>query len=356
MSKELLKLPGLIDPHVHLRDPGATHKEDFYTGTCAALAGGYTSILDMPNNPQPTVTIENLREKIQEASQKIVCGVGFYFGATEDNFPEYPGVEREIKGLKIYLDSTHGPLLVNTLEGLANSFQHWSSRKPVLVHAEDLSVAKVIGFVSLFRKPTHFCHVSLASEIELIKRAKEQGLPITCEVSPHHLFLTEEDARTLGGFGMMKPPLRTSKDVDALWQNLDVVDIVASDHAPHTVEEKKSANPPFGVPGLETTLPLMLTAVAQNRLSLERLVELTCSNPQKIFNLRPWEGTFVEVDLVDLKESYVLENEGLKTKCGWTPFAGKRVQGMVRRVFLRGKKVFEDGKVLVTPGSGEVLR
>jgi len=352
MSKELLRLPGLVDPHVHLREPGATQKEDFYTGTCAALAGGYTTVIDMPNNPEPTTTTEALREKIRSASAKTVCDVGFYFGATETNFPEYPMVENEVKGLKIYLDSTHGSLLVDTLQGLVNTFQYWSGQKPILVHAEDLSVAKVIGLVAIFRKPTHFCHISLESEIELIKKAKEQGLPITCEVTPHHLFLTEEDEKVLKGFGRMKPPLRSGSDVDALWKNLAVVDIIASDHAPHTIEEKQSDNPPFGVPGLETTLPLLLTAVAENRLTLEKLIELISTNPQRIFRLKSSESTFIEVDLA---ESCLLDNKNLKTKCGWTPFEGKRVSGRIRRVFLGGRKVFEDGVVLASPGSGKIL-
>ncbi len=316
------------------------------------MAGGYTTVLDMPNNPAPTITLENLEEKRQSAVAQIVCDVGFHFGATNDNFPEYSKVVDKVKGLKIYLDSTYGPLLVNTLEGLINSFQNWNGFRPIVVHAEDLSVAKVIGLVAIFKRPTHFCHISLASEIELIKKAKSQRLPITCEVTPHHLFLTEDDARTLGPLGLMKPPLRTSKDVDTLWRNLDVVDIIASDHAPHTLEEKKSNQPPFGVPGLETTLPLMLTAVAQGRLSLERLIELTHTNPARIFNLKNNQGTYVELDL---DESYALENGDLKTKCGWTPFAGKRVKGRVRRVFLRGEKVFEDGKILAKKGSGKVL-
>lgn len=350
--KETLRIPGLIDPHVHLRDPGATHKEDFYTGTCAALAGGVTTVLDMPNNPRPTITLEALEEKRQSAVGQIVCDVGFHFGATHHNFSDYRKIINQVYGLKIYLDSTHGSLLVDTLDGLINSFKHWNGSTPIVVHAEDSSVAKVIGLVATYRKPTHFCHISSASEIQLLRRAKQQSLPVTCEITPHHLFLTQDDEKDLGPFGLMKPSLKTSKDVDALWSNLDIVDIIASDHAPHTLEEKKSSQPPFGVPGLETTLPLMLTAVAQGRLTLERLIELTHTNPARIFDLKNNQGTYVELDL---NESYVFENKDLKTKCGWTPFAGKRVQGRIRRVFLRGQMVFENGQILAEKGTGRVL-
>lgn len=318
--KKNLHIPGLIDPHVHLRDPGAT--------------------------------LENLEGKRQSAVAQIVCDVGFHFGATNDNFPEYSKIVDKVKGLKIYLDSTHGPLLVDTLEGLLNCYRHWQGQQPILVHAEDLSVAKVIGLVAIFKRPTHFCHISLASEIELIKKAKSQRLPITCEVTPHHLFLTEDDARILGPLGLMKPPLRTSKDVDALWKNLEAIDVIASDHAPHTLEEKQSEHPPFGVPGLETTLPLMLTAVAEGRLTLAHFIQLISTNPARIFGIQKPRGTVVEVDV---EESYVIKNENLQTKCGWTPFDGRKVTARVRRVFLRGEKVFEDGKILAQKGSGKVL-
>lgn len=352
MSKNILKIPGMIDAHVHLRDPGAIHKEDFYTGTCAALAGGVTVVLDMPNNPSPTITREALIEKAEIAGKKAVCDYSFYFGASQENFGEYKRVSEDVCGLKIYLDNTHGPLLVDDLLTLTKHFEYWSSVRPVCVHAEDSSVAKVSGLVAAYRKPTHFCHVSQAVEISLIKAAKENGLPVTCEVTPHHLFLTQEDEALLGPYGKMRPPLGTKRDQRALWQAVSsgVVDIIASDHAPHTRKEKKGANPPFGVPGLETTLPLLVTAVSQGRLSLERLIELTSINPARIFGLKTNnQDTYIEVDL---NEEWVIDNTTLKTKCGWSPFSGYKVKGKIKAVYLRGTKVFENGKVLARPGFG----
>lgn len=355
MDRKLLKIPGMIDVHVHLRDPGATHKEDFYTGTCAALAGGVTTILDMPNNPIPIVSQKSLKEKMSVAKDKAVCDYGFYFGAGQANFEEHLKVGKEVCGLKVYLDSTHGPLLVKDLATLMKHFKYWSFGKPICVHAEDLSVAEVLGLVAIYQKPVHFCHISQASEIFLIQAAKEKKLPVTCEVTPHHLFLTENDEASLGPYAKMRPPLRTKQDQEALWKavNNGVVDVIASDHAPHTVGEKGSVNPPFGVPGLETTLPLLLTAVSQGRLTLERLIELVSINPARIFGLKTdLQNTYLEVDL---EKEWVINNTALATKCGWSPFDGWKVRGKVRKVYLRGMKVFEDGEVLARPGFGRLV-
>jgi carbamoyl-phosphate synthase/aspartate carbamoyltransferase/dihydroorotase len=199
----------------------------------------------------------------------------------------------------------------------------------------------------------HFCHISRREEIELIARAKERGLPVTAEVTPHHLFLTREDAARLGPLGDMRPRLAGQADVAALWEHIgDTIDIVATDHAPHTPAEKRSSNPPPGVPGLETALPLMMTAVQEGRLTVERLVELMATNPRRIFGLAEQENTWVEVDP---EATYTINNEDMKSKCGWTPFAGNSVRGRVTRVVLRGRPVYENGRVLAQPGSGRVL-
>jgi carbamoyl-phosphate synthase/aspartate carbamoyltransferase/dihydroorotase len=351
-KNNLLKLPGLIDPHVHLRDPGNTEKEDFYTGTCAALAGGYTTILDMPNNLQPIVTEEALVEKASIAARKIVCDIGFHFGGNLSNYGAYKPIELKVYGLKLYLNHTTGTLLITDLEAILNIFQYWPAQKPILVHAEGMTVAMVLALARLYQKPVHFCHISQKSEIELIKKAKEQGFRITCEVTPHHLFLTKEDIKSLGGFGIMKPPLQSKQDQEALWKNLDVIDIIASDHAPHTLAEKQSASPPFGVPGLETTLPLLLTAVSEKRLTLERVVEMTSTNPAQIFKIRQNPTTCIEVDI---QEHYAIQGSELKTKCKWSPFQDWKVRGKIKRVTLRGRMVLEEGQVLVPPGTGQVL-
>ncbi len=357
----LITLPGLIDPHVHLRDPGQTEKEDFYTGTSAAIAGGYTTILDMPNNKIPITTNSMLEEKISIAKEKIVCDVGFYFGSIGDNLDEFEKVKDKVLGLKLYLNETTGNLLVSSLRPLGSThetlkkiFKSWSRRtpKPILVHAEGRRVEDVINVLKKVRIPTHFCHISLTSELKMILNAKDQGLPVTCGITPHHLFLTEHDAKVLGTFGQMKPPLQTKKDQEFLWKNLKNIDVIESDHAPHTIQEKRSDNSLYGVPGLETSLPLLLTAVSEKRLTMGDIIRLCHTNPSKIFGIKTNPGTKIEIDI---HKSYIINPKSLFTKCKWSPFDEMRVKGKVKRVFIRGKKVFETDRILAKPGFGKVL-
>jgi len=347
---DIITLPGLIDPHVHLRDPGQTDKEDFLTGTSAALAGGFTTVLDMPNNLEPITTLERLEAKIESARGKAVSDIGFHFGTLGDNFDEFPKVIDRVKGLKIYLNVTTGGFIIDKAK-LLEIYQAWPVSKPILLHAED-DVSELVGAtLRAVPKRTHICHVSSAAELEFVMRAKDAGSPITCGVTPHHLFLSDKDAERLGAFGHMKPFLKPKRDQDFLWQHLDAVDVIESDHAPHTLAEKQSAKPPFGVPGLETTLPLMLTAEAEGRLTRTQLLDRLHTNPARIFNVATDEATKVEVDMSE----YEIKNENLLTKAGWSPFAGRRVAGKVKKVMLRGNTVFENGKVLATPGSGRII-
>ncbi len=266
----LITLPGLIDPHVHLREPGATHKEDFYSGTCAALAGGFTTVLDMPNTSPPTADLERLQDKSRLAAAKTVCDVGFFVSAVNDMPPEIVAAAgKHAIGMKIYVSETFGNLRIDTLDTLAAYFAAWRGPGPIAVHAEDMMLATCLALADLYDQHLHVVHVSLKSEIELIRRAKERGQRVTCEVSPHHLYLTQADAARLGPYGDMRPRLATESDRQALWDNIDIVDCIATDHAPHTKAEKESENPPPGVPGLETALPLMLLAVEQGRLTLD---------------------------------------------------------------------------------------
>lgn len=351
----LRKLPGPIDVHVHLRDPGATHKEDFSTGTAAALAGGVVAVLDMPNNTPPTVNEQRLSEKLKIASQKAHCDFGLYLGATEDNASDGPPLSHRVAGLKIYMGQTYGPLKMADLAALMAHFQSWPADRPIAVHAEGLAMAGAIALARLYGKQLHICHVRRKAEIELIRKAKEsQGATrLTCEVTPHHLFLTQADGARLGSLAYVKPPLGTEEDRAALWANLDIVDVIASDHAPHTIAEKESPAPPPGVPGLETTLPLLLTAVADRRLSWERLIELISENPARIFGLKQDERSYTEVDP---DGRYVLDSSSLRTKCGWTPFQGMTVQGRVVRVHLRGALAYAEDEVLAQPGFGQALQ
>jgi carbamoyl-phosphate synthase/aspartate carbamoyltransferase/dihydroorotase len=345
-----ITLSGLIDPHVHLRDPGQTHKEDFLSGTSAALAGGYTTVLDMPNNLEPITTLERLEAKIASARAQTVGDIGFHFGSLGDNFDEFPKVIDKVKGLKVYLNVTTGGFIIDKPK-LLEIYQAWPGGKPILLHAEDDVSDLVESTLRAVPQPTHMCHVSNRAELEFVIRAKDAGLPLTCGVTPHHLFLTDQDAERLGPLGHMKPYLKPKKDQDFLWQHLDYIDVIESDHAPHTLAEKQSDKPPFGVPGLETTLPLMLTAEAEGKLTRAQLIDRLHANPARIFNITPDETTHIEVDM----NEYEIKNEELLTKAGWSPFAGRRVVGKVSKVVLRGQTVYANGRVLARPGSGKIL-
>ena len=338
-------LPGLVDVHVHLRSPGGEHKEDFRTGSAAALAGGFTTLLAMPNTQPPLVSLDYWRVAQNQAISQSLCDVFLYAGASAEHLDQLPLLSARAPALKIYLDQTYGPLRVRGLNVLERIMVGWNVDKPICLHAEEESVAVGIALAAVFNRHIHFCHVSRQSEIELIARAKERGLPVTCEVTPHHLFLNENDARRLGPYGDMRPTLASSDDQAALWEHINsTVDCIASDHAPHTrAEKERPEGAPPGVPGLESTLPLMLTAVAQGRLSAGRLEELLARNPRRIFNLPEQPETWVEVDP---EAEFVFPEHPLYTKCGWSPFEGMRLRGRITRVVLRGREVVRDGIVL----------
>lgn len=390
----VLTLPGLIDPHVHLRTPGQEYKEDFLTGTQAAVAGGFTTIVDMPNNKTPITTLARLEEKIAIAEKQTVCNLGFHFGSLGDNISEFDSVKNKVVGLKLYLNETTGNFLIDPGK-LEEIFEAWNGGT-ILLHAEDDALPAVIQVVKKTGKRAHFCHISTASDLKQIMSAKETGLPISCGVTPHHLFLTENDGKILGPFGKMKPPLRKQKDVDFLWKNIKAVDIIESDHAPHTLEEKtivrgeervaRAGDPhrvpaakartsdggserqdppspqsiPYGVPGLETALPLLLTAVSQNRLEIEDVVRLCHDNPAQIFGIEQGRepaspgqgGTKIEIDL---NQAYTIEGKNLFTKCRWSPFEGWKMKGKLIRAIINNKTVFENEKITIQPGEGKII-
>lgn len=349
MSK-IIRLPGLIDIHVHLRDPGQIQKEDFYTGTSAALAGGITTVFDMPNNIQPIFIEKLLLEKDNIAKEKAVCDYGLYFGTNGRNTDEFEKVKDKAIGLKVYLNMTTGKLLIED-EGLVDKvFKSWPKNKVIVVHAEDEKIDLTIDLCGRHKNKIHITHVSSRKDLQKIIDAKLKGLPITCDVTPHHLFLNNSDLVYLDRFGEVKPSLKSQEDVDYLWDNLKSVDCIATDHGPHTRQEKRLFDSPSGMPGLETMLPLLLTAVAKKRINLDDIIRLTNINPQRIFGFKQEENTYVEVDT---EEKYIIKNEDLKTKCGWSPFHGRSVYGKVVSVYLRGKKVFGNGKTLVSAGFGK---
>ena len=355
----MIRLPGLIDPHVHLREPGATHKEDYDSGTSAALAGGVTLVLAMPNTKPPIFDAATLDLVLDSAKSKARCDYAQFLGAGPDNgdWVNHPSLPVRSAGLKMYLDSTFGQLRLDDMSLWMPHFQNWPKSLPIVAHSESRSMAAAILFAAIYERPVHIAHISLKEEVLLIKAAKERGIQVTCEVCPHHLFLTKEDIPAIShghpGRGEVRPRLATQADVDALWANLDVIDCFATDHAPHTIEEKDSDNPPPGFPGLETILPLLLTAVREGRLTLDDVLTRMVTNPRRIFHLPEQPETWVEVDE---DAAYEIKAAESFTRCGWTPFEGWQVKGRVRKVVLRGRTAFEDGKILVKPGYGKNIR
>src|SRR5512142_853842 len=339
----MIKLPGLIDPHVHLREPGATHKEDYDSGTCAALAGGFTMVLAMPNTKPPIFDAETLDMALEAAKHKAHCDYAQYIGAGPDNAEPAAALADRAAALKMYLDMTFGQLRLDNMTLWMPHFEKYPKQYPIVAHSESRSMAAAILFAAIYDRPVHIAHISLREEVLLIKAAKERGIPVTCEVCPHHMFLTKPsppaplpqgEGGTVDGRWEVRPRLATQKDVDALWENLDVIDCFATDHAPHTLAEKDSDNPPPGFPGVETLLPLLLTAVADGRLTVDDIIQKSVINPRKIFKLPEQPETWVEVDE---NAEYEIKASEMHSRCGWTPFEGWKVKGRVRRVVLRGR-------------------
>lgn len=346
-----LTLPGLIDVHTHLRVPGGEHKEDFYTGTAAALAGGITFVLGMPNTTPPLTTMTALETARAQAAQDALCDVGLFAGASKAHIDELPALGPHAAALKIYLNDTFGTLRVDDVPTMRACFERWPRSQLIAMHAEKQSVAVGIGLAATYQRAVHFCHISRREEIELIADAKMAGLRVTCEVTPHHLFMDESDYARLGPLGDMRPVLGTADDVAALWEHLNsTVDCIATDHAPHTLTEKYSDSPPPGIPGLETSLLLMLTAVSEDKVSIDRLIELMHTNPRRIYDLPEQPDTHVEVDLTPS----LIRADATFSKCGWTPFDGREVPGRVARVILRGQTVFAEGELLAQRGNGHI--
>lgn len=349
-----MHLPGLVDPHIHLREPGAMHKEDWDSGTAAALAGGFTQVLAMPNTLPPVTDRPSLDLTLEAAGRKARVDYAQYLGAGFDNVESAPSLAGQTAGLKMYLDQTYGPLRLNDMTLWMRHLTAWPKSSPVVAHAEGRTLAAVILMAALYNRPLHLAHVSTREEILLIKMAKERGLKVTCEVTPHHLFLCQSDCPTIGiGRAEVRPRLATAADRAALWKNLAVIDCFATDHAPHTLAEKDGANPPPGFPGLETALPLFLTAVAEGRLTMDDLIARMATNPRRIFALPEQPETWIEV-APDV--DWEIHASQMFTRCGWTPFEGWRVRGQVKRVVLRGQEAYREGHLLAPPGSGKNIR
>lgn len=348
-AQEKYVIPGVIDAHNHMRDPGLCHKEDFITGSRAAAKGGITTFLDMPNTVPLTVTEEELIKKIDNCKGRSYVDYGFYLGGVKtDNSSEIKKVSSLIAGTKIFLNESTGDMLIDSNTTIQNLFKE---SKIIAAHAEGDKVQEAILAADKFHKPLYLAHLSLESEVDMLKKAKAKGIKVYGEVTPHHLFLTasdrdrsERDSTLL----RMKPELKSSKDCDALWKALaeGIIDTVGTDHAPHTLEEKFSKTT-FGIPGVENSLELMLKGVSQGKISMERLIQVMCSNPAKIFNISKkgkievgYHGDFV---ILNMEDHSPFRDEDVISKCGWTPYHGIERGGRVEATILRGNLVYNKG-------------
>jgi carbamoyl-phosphate synthase/aspartate carbamoyltransferase/dihydroorotase len=312
--------------------------------------------MDMPNTPPATTSVAGLRAKKGKLTATAHCDVGAWLGASGQGplrDPDLEAADRCAIGLKMYCDPTTGELLVADTPTRRAHLAAWRrmSRRPVAVHAEGPTLELVLDLARETGARVHFCHVSEAAEISVLRRAKADGIPVSVGVTPHHLYLTSDDATRLGGFGRVRPPLKARADVDALWAGIEdgTVDLVESDHAPHTREEKASPEPPAGMPGLETTIPLLGLAVRERRLDAERLAQLVTTGPQRMLGLTPPRGTRT---IVDLDASWVVDGRQLLTAPAWSPFDGMRVWGRVREVRIRDAVAYDGERVTAEPGSG----
>lgn len=382
--KNLTLLPALIDPHVHFRTPGAEHKETWETASRAAIAGGVTTVFDMPNNTPSCISEQRLQAKKQiiEKQLKIPIRYGLYLGADQNHLDEIRKVKDQITGLKIYMGSSTGDLLMKDPVALEKAFRIAAENDVlVAVHAEDEDLieerkikckaaiqypknrgdfrgpqgeckaalhsmirnaevaARAVGVAIALAKKygtrLYIAHVSTREELDLIRKAKTAGLPIYAEATPHHLFLTTEAYDRLGTCALVNPPLR--EDHRALWEAVDdgTIDTIGTDHAPHLLEEKKRpyGSAPSGFPSIELYLALLLNAHYEKKISLEQIVSLTHTRPQEIFRWPPND----DVVLVDLNRVKTVDDAHLKTKAQWSPYAGMTLRGWPRYTILKGK-------------------
>jgi len=382
-------LPGVIDSQVHFREPGLTHKEDLGSGSGSAALGGVTCFFDMPNTQPNTDTAERLAWKVARARQTSWVDFAFYAGATKENVATLAALEQQegCAGIKMFMGSSTGTLLVDDPASQLAVLR--AGRRRVACHSEDearlkerrpLADGKTVAFHPEWRdeecavrstrrllelaqqagRRVHVLHVTSAGELPLLAAAKTLA---TVETSPQHLTLAAPECyEALGTLAQMNPPIRDARHRDALWEAVrtGVVDVLGSDHAPHTLEEKAKPYPtsPSGMPGVQTLLPLMLDHVAAGRLTLERLVDLVCAGPARIFGMRRKGRIAVGFDadfsLVDLAARRTITREWSKSRCGWTPFDGRAVTGWPIATVVRGAVVMRDGALQGTPSGQPV--
>jgi len=381
-------LPGVIDTQVHFREPGLVHKEDLATGSLSAVMGGVTGVFEMPNTNPLTTTRETFADKIARATGRMHCDFAFFIGGTHDNVDELPMLERlpGCAGVKVFMGSSTGSLLVPDDEGVGAIIKAISrrasfhsedefrleERKPLRVPGDvtshpvwrDVEAAlrstkRLVALAEKYGKRIHVLHISTAEEMVFLADHKAVA---TVEVTPHHLTLDETAYTRLGAFAQMNPPVRDKAHRAGIWAGIanGVVDVLGSDHAPHTREEKLKAYPnsPSGMTGVQTLVPMMLDHVNAGRLSLERFVDLSSAGPARVFNIarkgRIAVGYDADLTIVDLKRRETITNDWIASKAGWTPYDGVSVAGWPVGTILRGSKVMWQGE-LITPASGRPI-
>ena len=384
-------LPGLVDVHVHFRDPGLTHKEDFLTGTAAAACGGVTTVLDMPNTLPPVATRAIFEDKLRRLAGRAYVDYGLYGVVDENNFADLPELAKAgAIAFKLFLGPTTGDIRAPGWGRLMDVFKLVAELGlPLVVHAEDRDVIEYHehkagkdldyeGFLAT-RPPfgelmatqaacllagvtgarVHIAHVSLGDAVDLIREAKERGAPVTAETCPPYLGMTAEDCERLGPVSKILPPIRHRMDQERLWEGLHdgTLEVISTDHAPHLVEEKEGRSwlgAPGGMIGVETLLPSLLTAVAEGRLTLPQVVEWTSTRPAEIFGLAGRKGDIRpgcdgDLVLVDLDAQWTLRAEDLHSKSQNSPLVGARLRGRVVHTVVRGRVVVENGRLTGDP-------
>jgi dihydroorotase len=382
-------LPGVIDSQVHFREPGLTHKEDLETGSRGAALGGVTAVFEMPNTDPLTVSAETLADKVARATDRMHCDFAFWVGGTHDNIADIPELERlpGAAGIKVFMGSSTGKLLVPDDAGVLAILR--KTRRRAAFHSEDearlverkelrvagdptshhvwrdvatavQSTERLIRLAREARAQVHVLHISTREEIALLQEAKDVA---SCEATPHHLTLSAEDYARLGTKLQMNPPVRGPEHRDGVWRGVSqgVIDVLGSDHAPHTLDEKAKPYPqsPSGMAGVQTLVPIMLDHVAAGRLTLQRFVDLTSAGPARIFGIvgkgRIAAGYDADFTVVDLKRCETIRESWIASRSGWTPYDGKTVTGWPVGTFVRGRKVMWEGE-LTTPAQGRAVR
>jgi dihydroorotase len=388
-AKGLHVLPGVIDTQVHFREPGPTHKEDLESGSRAAVMGGVTAVFEMPNTNPLTTTAETLADKVKRATDRMHCDFAFWVGGTHDNARDIPELERlpGAAGIKVFMGSSTGSLLVADDDGVAHILSH--TRRRAAFHSEDeyrleerksirvkgdpsshpiwrdeitalQCTQRLVHIARAQRSPIHILHVSTAEEIDFLRDHKDIA---SIEITPHHLTLSADDYARLGTRLQMNPPVRDKRHRDHLWWGVQqgIADILGSDHAPHTLEEKAKIYPdtPSGMTGVQTLVPLMLDHVAAGRMSLDRFVDMTSAGPARLFQIaskgRIAVGYDADLTIVDLKRRQIIRDEWIASKSQWTPHDGREVTGWPVGTIVRGHRVMWENEIL-TPSQGQAIR